>query len=143
MLEFIFGKKNSSQEPRYIKLNKIYSALKKAYPSDKISDERKQELSSMIQKYGYLPYPYIKALEELTPEEILFGLELKWKDNGVLKNNEFEFSNDKISVLARNNVKNSSWIQKEGHNIKLITFSPERIRMCLSAEKLGNKRKAF
>ena len=83
MLEFIFGKKNSSQEPKYIKLNKIYSALKKAYPSDKISGERKRELSGMIQKYGYLPYPYIKALEELTPEEILFGLEIKWKDNGV------------------------------------------------------------
>lgn len=73
----------------------------------------------MIQKYGYLPYPYIKALEELTPEEILFGLELKWKDNGILKNNEFEFSNDNISVLARNNVKIHHGSKKKGITLNL------------------------
>ena len=123
MLEFLFGNKNSNQEPKSIKINQIYSALKKTYPADKISDERKKEISDLIKKYGYLPYPYIKALEELTPEEILFGLEIKWKDNGIFKDSKFIFSNENISVLARNNVKNSSWIQKEGHDIKLINLA--------------------
>ena len=123
MLEFLFGKKNSKQKLKCDKLNKIYLELKKAYPADKISEERKKELSGLIKKYGYLPYPYVKALEELTPEEILFGLEIKWRDNGILTNNGFDFEDEKISVLARNNVKNSFWIQKEGHDIKLINLA--------------------
>lgn len=123
MFEFLFGNKNDNKNEKSIEINNIYSALKKAYPSDKISEERKKELSGLIKKYGYLPYPYIKALKELTPEEILFGLEIKWADNGIFKNGKFDFQDDKISVLARNNVKNSSWIQKEGHDIKLINLA--------------------
>lgn len=123
MLEFLFGKKNSNQNDKVLRLNKIYAALKENYPAEKISDDRKKELSSLIKKYGYLPYPYVKALEELTPEEILFGLEIKWEDNKVFKSNEFVVTDDKISVLARNNIKNSSWIQKEGHDIKLINLA--------------------
>ena len=41
----------------------------------------------------------------------------------TLIDNRFQFDNNKISVLARNNVKNSSWIQKEGHDIKLINLA--------------------
>ena len=123
MLEFLFGKKNSNQNDKVLRLNKIYAALKESYPAEKISDDRKKELSSLIKKYGYLPYPYVKALEELTPEEILFGLEIKWEDNKVFKSNEFVVTDNKISVLARNNIKNSSWIQKEGHDIKLINLA--------------------
>lgn len=70
-----------------------------------------------------MPYPYIKALEELTTEEILFGLEIKWSNNGVFKDGKFTFDNKNISVLARNNVKNSDWIKKEGHDIKLINLA--------------------
>lgn len=77
-------------------------------------------LRVLFQNIGYLPYPYIKALEELTTEEILFGLEIKWSNNGVFKDGKFTFDNKNISVLARNNVKNSDWIKKEGHDIKLI-----------------------
>ena len=51
----------------------------------------------------------------------MFALESKWENEGVFKNGKFEFS--KASVLARNNVKNSSWLQKEGHNIKLINLA--------------------
>ena len=122
MLEFLFGKKNQ-ENPKDIKINEIYSNLKKEYPFEKISDERKKELTDLIGKYGYLPYPYIKALEELSPEEILFGLEIKWSANGIFKNGKFSFNNENISVLARNNVKDSSWIKKEGHNIKLINLA--------------------
>ncbi len=122
MLEFLFGKKDNS-EAKNIRINEIYAALKNAYPSSNISDERKAELTKLIQEFGYLPYPYVKALEELTPEEILFGLEIKWKNNKVFDNEKFSFKNSEISVLARNGVKNSSWIQKEGHDIKLINLA--------------------
>lgn len=115
----LFSKK--IEPAKDIRLNEIYTNLKNSYP--KVSDERKEELSKLIKKYGYLPYPYIKALEELTPEEILFGLEIKWENNKIFADGKFSFTNNKISVLARNNAKNSSWIQKEGHNIKLINLA--------------------
>ena len=54
MLEFLFGKKNQ-EDAKDIKINEIYSNLKKEYPFDKISDERKKELSDLIDQYGYLP----------------------------------------------------------------------------------------
>lgn len=115
----LFSKK--AEPAKDIRLNEIYTNLKNSYPE--VSSEHKEELSKLIEKYGYLPYPYIKALEELTPEEILFGLEIKWKNNGIFSNGKFSFANEKISVLARNNAKNASWIQKEGHNIKLINLA--------------------
>lgn len=123
MLDFLFKIKKNNDENKCDKLNKIYESLKCQYSFENISDERKEELSKLINKYGYLPYPYIKALEELTVEEILFGLEIKWKNNGIFKDGKFIFDEDKISVLARNNVKNSGWIQKEGHDIKLINLA--------------------
>lgn len=115
----LFSKK--IDDAKDIRLSEIYKNLKNSYPE--VTAERKEKLSKLIEKYGYLPYPYIKALEELTPEEILFGLEIKWKNNGIFTDGKFSFTNNKISVLARNNVKNSSWIQKEGHNIKLINLA--------------------
>ncbi len=117
MLDFLFKKEVSLSED----LNSFYSKLKEMYSFDSISDERKEYLKSTMSKYGYLPYPQIKALEELSDSEVLFALESKWENEGVFKNGKFEFS--KASVLARNNVKNSSWLQKEGHNIKLINLA--------------------
>lgn len=122
-MKFFFNKTKCDNNSKCNELNEIYRNLKQAYPQENISEERKTELSELIKKFGYLPYPYIKALEELTPEEILFGLEIKWQDNKVFENGEFKFTNDKTSVLARNNIKNSSWIQKEGHDIKLINLA--------------------
>ena len=106
---------------KYSDINKIFKSLKDKWGN--VTEERKQELSNLIEKYGYLPYPYVKALEELTYDEILFGLETKWKNNGIFKNGEFSFDDDKVSVLARENVKNSAWLQKEGHDIKLINLA--------------------
>lgn len=117
MLDFLFKKAASAQE----ELNSFYSKLKEMYSFDSISEERKDYLKSEMDKYGYLPYPHIKALEELSDSEVLFALESKWENEGVFKGGKFEFS--KASVLARNNVKNSSWLQKEGHNIKLINLA--------------------
>ena len=117
MLDFLFKKEVSSAE----QLNDFYSKLREMYSFESISEEQKDYLKSTMAKYGYLPYPHIKALEELTDAEVLFALESKWENEGVFIDGKFEFS--KTSTLARNNVKNSSWLQKEGHNIKLINLA--------------------
>ena len=122
MLDFLFGKKKDVEKKDAV-LNSIYSKLKKKYSFENISVKRKTELKNLISKYGYLPYPHIKALEELTPEEVLYGLEIKWKNNKIFKDGKFEFANNQISVLERNGVTNSDWIKKEGHNIKLINLA--------------------
>ena len=74
-----------------------------------------------MNKYGYIPYSYSKACSELSDAEVLFVVEKKWEQNGVLVNGNLTFNNP--SVLARNNVTNSQWIQKEGHDIKLINLA--------------------
>ncbi len=118
MLDFLFKKEagNSCEN-----LNDFYSKLKELYSFESISEDRKIYLKSTMDKYGYLPYPQIKALEELSDAEVLFALESKWEANGVFENGHFNFT--KASVLARNNVKDSSWLQKEGHNIKLTNLA--------------------
>ncbi len=117
MLNFLFKKETSSAEI----LNTFYSQLRELYSFETISEERKDYLKSTMAKYGYMPYPQIKALEELTDAEVLWALESKWEEEGVFKDGKFEFK--KASTLARNNVKNSSWMQKEGHNIKLVNLA--------------------
>lgn len=117
MLGFLFKKETNSAEL----LNDFYSKIKEMYSFDLIPEERKEFLKSTMEKYGYLPYSQIKALEELSDAEVLFALESKWENEGVFNDSKFEFS--KSSVLARNNVKNSSWLQKEGHNIKLVNLA--------------------
>lgn len=122
MLEFLFKRKKNEDKKDAV-LNEFYTKLKRRYNFDNISVKRKTELKNTISKYGYLNYPHVKALEELTNEEVLYGLELKWKKNNVFKNGKFSFANNAVSPLARNNVKNSDWIKKEGHNIKLINLA--------------------
>lgn len=118
MVNFFFTNLTKNKD---IQINEVYAKLKKLYKFDEISDERKLYLSQVISKYGYLPYPQIKALEELTPAEVLFGLEIKWANEGVFNGERFE--NAKTSVLARNELKNADWIKKEGHDIKLINLA--------------------
>ena len=117
MLNFLFKKKVDTT----INVNEFHSKLCEMYSFDSISDERKEYLTKTMKKFGYLPYSQIKALEELTDAEVLFALQTKWENEGVLKDGKFEYSNS--STLARNNVKNSGWLQKEGHNIKLINLA--------------------
>ena len=131
MFEFLFGKKET-KIPGEKQINDIFSKLSSHYGVEKISTERKNYLRNIMIKNGYLNYPYIKALEELTPAEILYALQFKWIDNHIFNDGRFRFDNDKISPLARDNVKNSNWIKKEGHDIKLINLA------CL---KDGNKTK--
>lgn len=118
MLAFLFKK---DVENECESLNTFYAKLKDMYSFNFISDERKEYLKSQMERFGYLPYPHIKALEELSDSEVLFALEYKWTANGVFKDGKFNFT--KTSVLARNDFRDSSWLQKEGHDIKLINLA--------------------
>lgn len=118
MLDFLFKKEAGNACEN---LNSFYSKLREMHSFESITEERKEYLKSTMTRFGYLPYPQIKALEELTDAEVLFSLESKWEANGVFENGSFSFT--KASVLARNNVKDSSWLQKEGHDIKLINLA--------------------
>lgn len=105
------------------KLNEIYARLKEYTHYNELKEERKEQLRNIVRKHGYLNYPYLKILEELSAAETLCALEIKWENNGVFKDGKFEFNNNEISPLARNNVKNSDWLKKEGHDIKLINLA--------------------
>lgn len=122
MLNFLF-KKRENEVSKDTALNNIYESLKKEYSFDSIPELRKKFLSMSVKKYGYLPYPYQKALDELTPAETLYALEEKWEQNKVFQNGKFTFKNNQISPLARNQEKNADWFKKEGHNIKLINLA--------------------
>ena len=131
MLEFLFGNKEKKISPER-KITEIFTKLSKHYDVDKIPSDRKNYLRNIMIKHGYLNYPYIKAMEELTSAEVLYALQFKWIDNHIFNDGKFRFDRDKISPLARNGVKNSNWIKKEGHDIKLIN---------LAGLKDGNKTK--
>ncbi len=119
MLNFLF--KKETKVTKSAQLTSFLNSLKELYNYNSISEERKTYLKSLLDKYGYIPYPHIRALEELSDAETLFCVEYKWAQNNVYVDGEFCFVNS--SVLARNNVKNSDWIKKEGHNIKLINLA--------------------
>ena len=86
------------EEKRVESLNEIYSKLKKLYKVDEISDDRKIYLNDLMDKNGFLPYPHIKALEELSNAEVLFALEKKWINEGVMKNGVFSFENSQTKL---------------------------------------------
>ena len=122
MLEFLFGKKKKNP-PKDVRINEIYTKLSAHYEIEKITPERKKYLQNIMIKHGYLNYPYIKAIEELTPAEILYSLQFKWIDNHIFNDGKFRFDDNQISALARENIKTSDWIKKEGHDIKLINLA--------------------
>ncbi len=122
MFDIIFSKSEDTVSRFDSKLNGFYTALKEIYNYESVSEERKNYLTDIMNEYGYLNYPHIKALEELSPAETLFCLEFKWKNNGVFSAGNFLFENNQISVLQRNKIRTSDWICKEGHEVKLINL---------------------
>lgn len=104
------------------KLQEIFAKIKEIYCINDVTKERAEYLSKTIQKYGYLPYPHYKVLDELTPSEIIFSLVEILKLEGTYENNKLK---DMLnpSPLARKKVKNSNWFKKEGHNIKLVSLA--------------------
>ena len=107
------------------KLDTIWSSLKTFYKVNELSDEEKKAIEEKINKFGYLPMSHIEALNNLTCAQTVYAVELKLKLSKVLNenNNKFNFNNNEISPLARNNIYNSNWLKREGHNIKLINLA--------------------
>lgn len=124
MLDFLFKKHPKTEvDPIGKELSEILQKLKEIYRGYDISEGRKAYLRRVIETYGYLPYPHIKALEELNAADTLFGLEVKWRLNGVFENDDFKINKGQISPVSRAGITNSDWIKREQHNIKLINLS--------------------
>lgn len=115
---------NKAKEANFTpkELDVLLAKIAQIYRIDEISNERKSYLTSTIKKFGYLPYPQFKVLQELSPAETIFCLVQKLIYAKTFDVNKFiDFKNP--SVLARKNIKNSNWFKKEGHNIKLLSLS--------------------
>ena len=117
----LFDKKVEVRKDEF--LNEVYAKLKEYTHINELTEDRKKQLRSIVEKYGYLNYPHLKALEELSAAETLCALEVKWENNGIFKDGKFCFENNQVSPLARNNIKNADWLKKEGHDIKLINLA--------------------
>lgn len=100
-------------------LTDLLAKLKEIY--GEADPQRKNEIIDLVKKYGYLPYPHIKALKELTPAETIAGIEEKFKLNNVYNGNEFNFT--EISPVKRAGFNDSSWVKTEQHTIKLINLA--------------------
>ena len=73
MLDFLFNRETKIDNAQ--SLNEFYSKVKSQYDLDSISEERKQEVENYMKEYGYIPYSYSRALDELSNEEVLFALQ--------------------------------------------------------------------
>ena len=124
MLEFLLNKsKKKVPDERSKELTLFLKKLKDIYRGYDISEGRKAYLRRIIEQYGYLPYPHIRALEELNAADTLFGLEIVWKLNGVFENDAFKFNKGEISPVERYGFTNADWMKHEQHNIKLINLA--------------------
>lgn len=119
MFDFLFKK---NEDDKVESLNIVLKKLSDFYGDD-IEEERKQYLAKSVRENGYLAMPYFEALENLTPAEMFFALKQKWNNQGVFKDGKFVVASDKISPLVRCGEKNSDWIKREGHDIKLINLA--------------------
>ncbi len=124
MFSFLF-KRNKAQPPQkdQFELDEILAKLKLIYDYESITTERKLILKGLIEENGYLPYPHIRALEELTPAETIFGLEIKWQLNQTYSETKFNCTGENIHPAVRAGFKNAEWMTKEQHNIKLINLA--------------------
>ena len=120
MFNFLFKNKKVD---KYEIINQQYMKIKDLYSKEPLSTKRKNELQNLIEKYGYLPYSQIKALEELTPAEVIFCLEKKMEINNTYKDNKFTFKSSEISPVKRLGFTDADWIKKEQHEIKLINLA--------------------
>ena len=105
------------------KLTSVLNSLKTLYNYDSLDETRKNNIINLVQKYGYLPYPHIKALEELSDAEVVLALEEKLKLNSTYKEGVFCFPPENVSPVARAGYKDSGWINREGHSVKLVNLA--------------------
>ena len=120
MLDFLFKKQEVDKSEIF---NNLYAKIKDIYSKEAITTNRQKELSDQIEKFGYLPYSQAKALEELTPAEIIFCLEKKLEKNSSFNENKLQIKNNQISAVQRHGFKNATWIKQEQHDIKLINLA--------------------
>ncbi len=119
MFDFLFKKAPKVNEIEVLQKN--FSIIKDFYSKDKISFERKKELSDLIEKYGYLPYSQAKAIEEISPSEVIFCLEKKLELNNTYKDNSLNYN--EISAVKRAGYTDADWIKREQHDIKYINLA--------------------
>ena len=74
MLNFLFKKEQKDKSKIF---NDLYLKVRNLYANETIAYERKKELCSLIERYGYLPYSQARAINELTPSEVILCLEKK------------------------------------------------------------------
>lgn len=102
-------------------LTVIFDKLKEIYG---VSDnEKAQQVKVAVKRYGYLPFPHIMALEELTPAETLAGIEEKFILNGIYDGKKFNFESNNLSPVKRAGYQNADWVKRDQHNIKLINLA--------------------
>ncbi len=122
MLNLFSRKKQCSANYNPRELEVLLAKIAQIYRIEEINPERKKYLTKTIKRFGYLPYPQFKVLQELTPAETIYCLVEKLKYAKTFIENKFiDFDNP--SVLARKNIKNSDWFKQEGHDIKLLSLS--------------------
>ena len=101
MLDFLFKKKTEFNRAQSV--NEMYSALKDLYKPESISEERRNYLSDLINKYGYIPYSYSKACSELSDADVIYAVEQKWLQNGVLNNGKLSFIGTPNELKVKHN----------------------------------------
>ncbi len=105
-----------------LNLEENFAKIAQIYGICDVTEDRKEYLSKTIEKYGYLPYPHYKVLEELSSGEIIFCLIKILENENTYKNSKIVSFNNP-SPLSRKKIKNSNWFKKENHNIKLISLA--------------------
>ncbi|MBQ4123387.1 hypothetical protein IJD44_06675 [bacterium] len=120
MFNFLFPKKEVVKKTEVI--DSLYKKIKEIYCTETIERERSKELCDLIEKYGYLPYSQMRAIEELSPAEVILALEKKLEINATY-NNGFCFNENEISAVKRAGYTDGSWIQKEQHDVKLVNLA--------------------
>ena len=120
---FNFFSKKPVKAKRSEFITNKFSIIKDFYCKKEPTIKRKKELAALVEKYGYLPYSQSRALEELTPAEVIFALEKKLEVNETYKENSFTIEENKISPVVRQGYKDSDWIKREQHDIKLVNLA--------------------
>ncbi len=104
-------------------LNEQFKIIKNIYSDSEINPSKMKEIDEMIDKYGYIRYSQAKAIEELTPKEVIYALEKKLEKNETYKDSKITVSDSEISPVKRVGYTNSDWIKQEQHDIKLINLA--------------------
>ena len=100
-------------------LSELFSELKNFYEVD-FNDKNTSKIVNIVEKEGYLPMSHIEVLENLTPAQIIAGMEAKFKYNKTYNGKKFAY--DVLSPVKRAGYTDSSWIKKEQNNVKLINL---------------------